>query len=328
MQRTAPGSSVCREAGHRSLRPSGHRHLASPQHRCRHTALQASFLDTIGSLFSPSKQQQKRPQRPALVEDVLQAIREEKPDKAAIVQLVKDLQAQQEGDVTTDAKLLSATWRLLWTTEKASRRTEMRTLLGTAYGPNFPTPLLTDCLPQLGPPLSTRTARPSKAQRREVPEVQVVYSCDAVCRRQSLSSRMQGCSALRQETFTRSVCSHTHTHTHTRHHTCTDTQTQTQSMHIAGLRSLSGRARARVRMYLFHIPNPPWLHCGLFWPQIIDVDAGTLQNVITFPPEGAFVVNSDIQVEGDQRVAFKFNSAELRLPNDKSFKLPPFGQGW
>ncbi len=53
-----------------------------------------------------------------------------------------------------------------------------------------------------------------------------------------------------------------------------------------------------------------------------------LQNVITFPPEGAFVVDSGIQVAGPQRVLFKFKSAQLQLPEGKTWTLPPFGQGW
>ncbi|GFH25952.1 cytochrome P450, partial [Haematococcus lacustris] len=40
------------------------------------------------------------------------------------------------------------------------------------------------------------------------------------------------------------------------------------------------------------------------WPQVIDVQAGLLQNVITFPPEGAFIVDSDISLAGPQRVQF------------------------
>ncbi|KIZ03869.1 putative plastid-lipid-associated protein 11, chloroplastic [Monoraphidium neglectum] len=61
--------------------------------------------------------------------------------------------------------------------------------------------------------------------------------------------------------------------------------------------------------------------------QVIDVDAGRLQNVVTFPPQGAFIVDSGIQVDGPQRTTFKFNSAKLKLPS-RDFKLPPFGQGW
>jgi hypothetical protein len=62
--------------------------------------------------------------------------------------------------------------------------------------------------------------------------------------------------------------------------------------------------------------------------QVIDVDGKRLQNVITFPPEVAFVVDSGIQVAGPQRVLFKFKSAQLQLPGGKTWNLPPFGQGW
>ncbi|KAI8475856.1 MAG: plastid lipid associated protein [Monoraphidium minutum] len=61
--------------------------------------------------------------------------------------------------------------------------------------------------------------------------------------------------------------------------------------------------------------------------QVIDVDAGRLQNVVTFPPQGAFIVDSSIKVEGPQRTTFKFGSAKLKLPS-RDLGLPPFGQGW
>ena len=61
--------------------------------------------------------------------------------------------------------------------------------------------------------------------------------------------------------------------------------------------------------------------------QVIDVDAGRLNNVITFPPDGAFIVDSRIDVEGDQRLRFKFSGAQLKLPK-RTVSLPPFGQGW
>ena len=62
--------------------------------------------------------------------------------------------------------------------------------------------------------------------------------------------------------------------------------------------------------------------------QVIDVDQGSLQNVITFPPEGSFVVDSELSVEGPQRCSFKFQAADLKLPGGKRLSLPPFGQGW
>ncbi|XP_051121032.1 probable plastid-lipid-associated protein 11, chloroplastic [Andrographis paniculata] len=61
--------------------------------------------------------------------------------------------------------------------------------------------------------------------------------------------------------------------------------------------------------------------------QVIDVEKLTLNNVITFPPDGVFFVRSDIQVASAQRVNFKFTSAVLR-GKGWEFPLPPFGQGW
>lgn len=68
-----------------------------------------------------------------------------------------------------------------------------------------------------------------------------------------------------------------------------------------------------------HTPTP----CA----QVIDVPSSTLQNVILFPPEGAFIVDATISTEGPQRTQFQFSSATLKLPN-RSLKLPPFGKGW
>ncbi|KAG5231161.1 hypothetical protein OIU77_010129 [Salix suchowensis] len=61
--------------------------------------------------------------------------------------------------------------------------------------------------------------------------------------------------------------------------------------------------------------------------QVIDVEKRTLNNVITFPPDGVFFVRSSIEVASSQRVNFRFTSAVLR---GKSWEipLPPFGQGW
>ena len=62
--------------------------------------------------------------------------------------------------------------------------------------------------------------------------------------------------------------------------------------------------------------------------QVTDTRAGRLQNVILFPPDGSFVVDSSLTVESKIRCSFKFTSATLTLPNDKKIGLPPFGQGW
>jgi hypothetical protein len=61
--------------------------------------------------------------------------------------------------------------------------------------------------------------------------------------------------------------------------------------------------------------------------QVIDVEGSSLQNVITFPPDGAFIVDSGIKVVGDQRVEFKFQAAALKV-NGTKIPFPPFGQGW
>ncbi|KAH0670520.1 hypothetical protein KY290_025935 [Solanum tuberosum] len=61
--------------------------------------------------------------------------------------------------------------------------------------------------------------------------------------------------------------------------------------------------------------------------QVIDVENKTLNNVITFPPDGVFFVRSTIEVASSQRVNFRFTSAVLRGKNWE-FPLPPFGQGW
>ncbi|XP_010258895.1 PREDICTED: probable plastid-lipid-associated protein 11 [Nelumbo nucifera] len=61
--------------------------------------------------------------------------------------------------------------------------------------------------------------------------------------------------------------------------------------------------------------------------QVIDVERGLLNNVITFPPDGVFFVRSNIEAASSQRVNFRFTSAVLRGKNWE-FPLPPFGQGW
>eukprot|EP00884_Botryococcus_braunii_P020507 jgi/Botrbrau1/713/Bobra.160_2s0036.1 len=61
--------------------------------------------------------------------------------------------------------------------------------------------------------------------------------------------------------------------------------------------------------------------------QVIDVDNSKLGNVITFPPDGAFIVDSTLSREGRQRLNFKFTAAKLKLPS-RTISLPPYGQGW
>ncbi|KAL3693645.1 hypothetical protein R1sor_007296 [Riccia sorocarpa] len=61
--------------------------------------------------------------------------------------------------------------------------------------------------------------------------------------------------------------------------------------------------------------------------QIIDVGKKKLQNVITFPPTGMFLVDSTIEVVSAQRVNFKFTGASLKI-GELRIPVPPFGQGW
>ncbi|XP_040874043.1 probable plastid-lipid-associated protein 11, chloroplastic isoform X3 [Glycine max] len=61
--------------------------------------------------------------------------------------------------------------------------------------------------------------------------------------------------------------------------------------------------------------------------QVIDVRERTLNNVISFPPDGVFFVRSSIEVASPQRVNFRFTSAVLRGKNWE-IPLPPFGRGW
>ncbi|MCO5611800.1 hypothetical protein L7F22_066059 [Adiantum nelumboides] len=61
--------------------------------------------------------------------------------------------------------------------------------------------------------------------------------------------------------------------------------------------------------------------------QVIDVAGKRLNNIITFPPDGAFFVDSTIEVVNSQRVKFRFTAAALR-GSRWSIPVPPFGQGW
>ncbi|XP_058221648.1 probable plastid-lipid-associated protein 11, chloroplastic isoform X2 [Rhododendron vialii] len=45
--------------------------------------------------------------------------------------------------------------------------------------------------------------------------------------------------------------------------------------------------------------------------QVIDVDQGVLNNVITFPPHGVFFVRSTVEIASTQRVNFRFRSIYL-----------------
>lgn len=45
--------------------------------------------------------------------------------------------------------------------------------------------------------------------------------------------------------------------------------------------------------------------------QVIDVEKRTLNNVITFPPDGVFFVRSSIEVSSSQRVNFRYSSVKI-----------------
>jgi hypothetical protein len=60
------------------------------------------------------------------------------------------------------------------------------------------------------------------------------------------------------------------------------------------------------REQLFIVQNAPTFRtAGGDVLQVIDVPGGALNNVITFPPSGAFVVDGDIEIQPPQRVNFR-----------------------
>ena len=79
---------------------------------------------------------------------------------------------------------------------------------------------------------------------------------------------------------------------------------------------------------LFILQNARWFgtRAGEVY-QVISMPEGSLQNIITFPPEGAFVVDSSATAAGPQRVEFQFRGATLRTPAG-TLPLPPVGKGW
>lgn len=63
-------------------------------------------------------------------------------------------------------------------------------------------------------------------------------------------------------------------------------------------------------------------------PQVINLEfPALLENVITFPPDGAFVVESEIEAFDPRRSDFIFRRALLKLKN-RTLVFPPFGEGW
>ena len=91
------------------------------------------------------------------------------------------------------------------------------------------------------------------------------------------------------------------------------------------------RARARICAWLL---TQVHTRSGSASYQVIDVEAGSLNNIITFPPGGLFNVDSDISADGAQRTNFQFTAAALTvgepfpLLGGRTFNLPPKGQGW
>lgn len=80
---------------------------------------------------------------------------------------------------------------------------------------------------------------------------------------------------------------------------------------------------------LFILRNASWFgtQAGDVY-QVVDINASTLQNVITFPPQGAFVVDSSVARDGPKRVTFAFTAARLLLPGGRCLRVPPVGSGW
>lgn len=64
-------------------------------------------------------------------------------------------------------------------------------------------------------------------------------------------------------------------------------------------------------------------------PQVIDVNLGSLQEVITFPGKEYLIVNSSLVASsvGNARLQYKLEEATLQLP-DRILKLPASGEGW
>jgi hypothetical protein len=123
----------------------------------------------------------------------------------------------------------------------------------------------------------------------------------------------------------------------------------TGSLHAAK-KALTGTwrqtfATEKETLFIFSTIAPLFRTQGEAAYQVIDAEAGRLQNVITFTNGAAFVVDSTLEVvEGDEeeeddddaaptpplplRCQFQFTSATLKLPSGKQIKLPPAGKGW
>jgi hypothetical protein len=119
----------------------------------------------------------------------------------------------------------------------------------------------------------------------------------------------------------------------------------------AAKRAISGTwrqawATEKETLFIFTTIAPLFGTKGEAAFQVIDAEAGRLQNVITFANGASFVVESTLEVvereedeEGGEaaggasgplplRCNFKFTGAVLKTPSGKEIKLPPAGKGW
>lgn len=113
----------------------------------------------------------------------------------------------------------------------------------------------------------------------------------------------------------------------------------------AAKRAISGTWRQawsseKETLFIFSTIAPLFGTKGEAAFQVIDADAGRLQNVITFANGASFVVDSTLEVverqaeEGEDegplplRCNFRFTSASLKRASGKEIKLPPAGKGW
>jgi hypothetical protein len=116
----------------------------------------------------------------------------------------------------------------------------------------------------------------------------------------------------------------------------------------AAKRALSGTWRQawsteKETLFIFSTLAPLFGTKGEGAFQVIDAEAGRLQNVIKFANGASFVVESTLEVvesqadddadEGDRgalplRCNFRFTGATLKTPTGKEIRLPPAGKGW
>lgn len=121
-------------------------HRKAPRPRCRATRPQAflSFFRRPASSEDPQKQSTKSPEQVAAVQRLLQAIEgsgrgANAERRQAVLAAAAELAEFNVRSATTDSSQLSATWRLLWTTEKETLFIvdKLAPLFGTAAGDVF-----------------------------------------------------------------------------------------------------------------------------------------------------------------------------------------------